>query len=73
MQYRLRTLLILLAVGPVALAASYWAVKDWQARRAEAEAKAALQLIDEPPLMSLPTETEYEAMIRKRDAVSAMP
>jgi hypothetical protein len=37
----LRTLLILLAVGPIFLAVSYWAVKEWQRRQAEVEARAA--------------------------------
>jgi hypothetical protein len=40
MRYRLRTLLILLAVGPVFLAVSYWGVKEWQRRQAEVEARA---------------------------------
>jgi hypothetical protein len=30
MQFRLRTLLIVLALGPVVLAAGYWAVQKWQ-------------------------------------------
>jgi len=34
MRYRLRTLLIVLAVGPMFLAASYWGVKEWQRRQA---------------------------------------
>ena len=41
MRYRLRTLLILLALGPIFLAATYWAVKDWQRRAAEAAAREA--------------------------------
>ena len=40
MRYRLRTLLIVLAVGPPVLAISYSAVRDWQRRQAEAEAMA---------------------------------
>jgi hypothetical protein len=40
MRYRLRTLLILLAVGPIFLAVSYWAVKEWQRRQAEVESRA---------------------------------
>ena len=41
MRYRLRTLLIALAVGPVVLAGSYGIVRKWQKDRAEAEAREA--------------------------------
>jgi|GEM_PF-5322176 len=40
MQFRLRTLLIVLAVGPIFLAACYWGAKEWQRRQAETEAMA---------------------------------
>ena len=37
MKYRLRTLLIVLALGPPVLAVSWWGCQEWQARRAAAE------------------------------------
>ena len=40
MRFRLRTLLIVLAVGPVVLAVALWQLQDWKARRSKAEAAA---------------------------------
>ena len=41
MRFRLRTLLILLAIGPPMLAVGYWGWREWQERRAaEAERQA---------------------------------
>jgi len=45
MRYRLRTLLIVLAVGPVALAWGYWEYTHWQERRAQRQFEALIPLI----------------------------
>ena len=37
MQFRLRTLLIVLAVGPMVLAGAWFAWQDWRTRQAKAE------------------------------------
>ena len=43
MRYRLRTLLIVLALGPIFLAVFFWGVQEWQRRQAEAAARAAAE------------------------------
>ena len=43
MRYRLRTLLILLAILPPLLACAWWGWSEWQARRAAAAQRAAAQ------------------------------
>jgi hypothetical protein len=42
MRFRLRTLLIVLAVGPMVLAMSFEALKEWQRRKAEEKAWESL-------------------------------
>jgi len=42
MRCRLRTLLIVLALGPPALAGLWWGYRDWQARRAAALERQAV-------------------------------
>jgi len=49
MQFNLRTLLIVLAVGPVVLAGGYWQATEWPAQARDARqgerARAALRMI----------------------------
>jgi hypothetical protein len=82
MRYRLRTLLILLAVGPIFLAASYWAVKDWQRRQREAAARTATSRaivmdviwpIHESDIVSGTTEADWEQTKQEGQPPSPLP
>ena len=74
MRFRLRTLLIALALGPVFLAVAYWGAKEWQRRQAEAAAREAaarfapsidliLSVELDPEQIALPDENQSPATI----------
>jgi hypothetical protein len=67
MRYRLRTLLILLAVGPIFLAASYWTAKDWQRRQREAAARTATSRAIVMDVIWPIYESDIESVTREAD------
>jgi len=46
MRFRLRTLLIVVAVGPMVLAAGWWGWREWQERRAAAAENERRQMFE---------------------------
>lgn len=85
MRYRLRTLLIVLAVGPMLGALCFREIERAIEERRRQDAlsklgKAAylrysfeVTYPDEPPIGGPPTEEEWEAMKRNRQTVSPLP